>query len=566
MADDPHAHAPPDADRLARLEARLARLEAHLGIARADDSTAAVAAVSGQFSAAPPVVVADGGVARTEDELEFEVGQNWFAVAGIVALTLGAGFLLSLPFASLPAIVPSLAGYLVVGALFFVARMWRDTFAAVAGYLRGAGMAFLLFSTLRLSFPLSRPVLAIDSLAAHLLLLAVVAANLWLALRRKSPWLMGVALATGGVMVAVVNAHWLAFGGLGLLAIVAVYACVRERWRVLELASVAFVYAAYLAWALGPQFRGVAWHFATAPAVAPVMLLSCAIVLASGWWWRAPAEGEGNWEAVHALLNCALGYGLFLVHTAIAFPAAVATDHALAFAVFLGIAIVFWQRRASRASTFFYAMTGYAALSVAILKASSVPAVFVWLSVQSVVVVATAIWFRSRFIVVANFLIYVGIVLGYIVVAERETGISLGFGVVALVSARILNWQQDRLELKTTLMRNAYLVGAWLVFPYALYHLVPGKYVALAWVGLALGYYALNLLVQNQKYRWMGHATLLLTMCYVIVVGTSRFEPVYRVLSFLVLGTVLLVVSLVFTRLRKRRAVADATEHSTLNV
>jgi uncharacterized membrane protein len=113
-------------------------------------------------------------------------------------------------------------------------------------------------------------------------------------------------------------------------------------------------------------------------------------------------------------------------------------------------------------------------------------------------------------------------------------------------------------------MRNAYLVGAWLVFPYALYHLVSGKYVGLAWVGLALSYYALNWIVQNQKYRWMGHATLLLTLCYVVVVGTSRFEPVYRVLSFLVLGTVLLIVSLVFTRLRKR-AVA-ATERSTLNV
>ena len=159
---------------------------------------------------------------------------------------------------------------------------------------------------------------------------------------------------------------------------------------------------------------------------------------------------------------------------------------------------------------------------------------------------------------------YVGIVLGYIVVAENETGISLGFGLVALVSARILNWQQDRLELKTTLMRNAYLVGAWLVFPYAFYHLVSGKFVALAWVGLALSYYGLNWIVQNQKYRWMGHATLLLTLCYVVVVGTSRFEPVYRVLSFLVLGTVLLIVSLVFTRLRKRAGAT--TERSTLNV
>ena len=48
------------------------------------------------------------------------------------------------------------------------------------------------------------------------------------------------------------------------------------------------------------------------------------------------------------------------------------------------------------------------------------------------------------------------------------------------VTARLLNWQQSRLELKTGLMRNAYLLSAWLVFPYALYHLVPGKDVGLA--------------------------------------------------------------------------------------
>ena len=562
MSDNPSPR-PQDlveANRLARLEERLARIEAHLGLAESVAPSSISAPIIA--SVAPPAAP----VERTEDELEYEVGQSWFAFAGIAALTIGAAFLLSLPFASLPALVPPLVGYAVVAVLFTVARVWREAFALVASQVRGAGMALLLFATLRLSFPLAHHALDIDSLGARGLLLATVACNLWIALRRKSPWLTGLALATGGVMVAVVGAHWLAFGGLTLLAIAAVHVSVREKWSVLEVAAVVGVYAAYLAWAVGPQFRGLPPHFESSSAVAPAILLACSIVLASGWWWRPPAEGAVVWEAVHALLNCLLGYGLFFAHTLSAFPADLAAWHAAAFVVFLGIAIALWRRRQSRVATFFYAMTGYAALSVAIFKASTVPAVFVWLSMQSVVVVATAIWFRSRFIVVANFLIYVGIVLIYIVVAERETGISLGFGIVALVSARILNWQQDRLELKTGLMRNAYLVGAWLVFPYALYHLVSGKYVGLAWVGLALGYYALNFLVQNQKYRWMGHATLLLTMCYVVVVGTSRFEPVYRVLSFLVLGTVLLVVSLIFTRLRKRRSVADATERSTVNV
>ena len=106
-------------------------------------------------------------------------------------------------------------------------------------------------------------------------------------------------------------------------------------------------------------------------------------------------------------------------------------------------------RSAGEVPPFLYAMTGNLALSLAILRASGVPAVFVWLSVQSILVVAAAVWFRSRFIVVANFLIYAFIVLAYAVLADRETGISIGFGLVALASARILHWQKDRLELKT---------------------------------------------------------------------------------------------------------------------
>ena len=76
--------------------------------------------------------------------------------------------------------------------------------------------------------------------------------------------------------------------------------------------------------------------------------------------------------------------------------------------------------------------------------------------------------------------------------------------------------------------------------------------VGFAWVGLALFYYLMNLIVRSPKFRWMGHATLLLTTGYLLMVGTSRLEPVYRVLSFLVLGTVLLGVSLLFTRLHRR--------------
>ena len=230
----------------------------------------------------------------------------------------------------------------------------------------------------------------------------------------------------------------------------------------------------------------------------------------------------------------------------------------------LGLAALFWVRERSRFATFVYAMTGYAALNMALIKVTEVPDLFVWLSAQSLLVVTTAIWFRSRFIIVANFLIYLIVVTCYMVyemvMMKQENGIILVFGVVALTSSRILKWQKDRLELKTELMRNAYLTSAFVVFPYALYHIVPQAWVALSWVGIALFYYGMNLLTQARKYRWMGHNTLLLAAAYILVMGIGRLEGTQRILSFLVLGTVLVLVSLVFTVIRARQRRSEVPE------
>ena len=113
------------------------------------------------------------------------------------------------------------------------------------------------------------------------------------------------------------------------------------------------------------------------------------------------------------------------------------------------------------------------------------------------------------------------------------------------------------------MMLNAYLASAWAVFPYALYHLVPRDYVILSWVGISVFYYLMHLVIQNQKYRWMGHLTLLLTVAYVLVIGIIQLDPTYRIVSFLVLGIALVTVSLVFTRLRAKRRAARKDQPQT---
>jgi hypothetical protein len=432
-----------------------------------------------------------------------------------------------------------------------LARFWGRISGLMASYLHGVAMALFYFAALRLYYFGPQPLLSVTSGAGCAVLGGVVVANLAFAWHHRSPGLVALALATGYATCLAIDTVAVVLPALVLLGGLAVAASLRGRWPALVIAGLLFHVLTYLLWAANNPLLGRPFHFRSASPLTPAVMLVGAALFGIAPLGR-PAHEEDPLAKSGALLTCALGYGMFLIHTAAAFQPLFAAAHLAAAGVFLGLAVLFWMRAKSQVATFLYAMTGYAALSAAIFKAAAAPDVFVWLSLQSVVVVATAVWFRSRFIVVTNFLIGLAIVLGYAAVTEHETGISLGFGIVALVSARILNWQRDRLELRTELMRNAYLFGAFAIFPYALYHLAPVRYIGLAWVGLALFYYGLNLVVRNQKFRWMGHATLLLTTLFMVIVGTSHFEPVYRVLSFLALGTVMVLVSVAFARMRRR--------------
>jgi uncharacterized membrane protein len=123
---------------------------------------------------------------------------------------------------------------------------------------------------------------------------------------------------------------------------------------------------------------------------------------------------------------------------------------------------------------------------------------------------------------------------------------------VALLSAHVLNWQRTRLDLKTDVMRNAYMIAAFIIIPYALYNTAPVEYVSLSWLCVAIIYYVISLILKNMKYRWMALLTFLSTAVYLLVVGITRLESIFRIVSFLVLGIVLLFISFVYARARMK--------------
>ncbi|MGD9897776.1 MAG: DUF2339 domain-containing protein [Calditrichaceae bacterium] len=492
--------------------------------------------------------------ARSEEEsenLEFQIGQFWFAKIGIIVLALGIVFLLTFPYQNLPAILPSIFGYFIVAGFFGFSHYTRKSLPFISQYFLGGALVLLYFSTLRLFFFTAHPGINNETVVLALLL-AVVALVLVTSTKRDSVFLTGMGLTLGYITAIVSKEPFQIFTILVLVSAVAVYYKIRHHRQSIYLWGIFLTYLTHFIWFINNPFMGNKIELVDSPAVNVLFILLYAVIFAMGNIFRSRDEKEDDRLVLSTFLNCLGCYTLFLLITLAGIKLNVPAYHLVATLVFLSLGVAFWLREESKYSTFLYSILGFAAMSTAIISQFDKPDYFLWLCWQSLVVVVAAIWFRSRIIIVANFIIYLMIFLGYLLNAEEFSTISLSFGFVALLSARVMNWQRHRLEIKTERMRITYLGAAFVIFPYALYHTVPTGFVSLSWVLVAIFYYVMSLILNNRKYRWMAVMTLALTVMYVFIIGIVKLEPVFRIISFIVLGLVLIAISIIYTRIRAR--------------
>ena len=486
------------------------------------------------------------------DSLEFHIGQYWFAKLGIVVLAIGIAFLLTFPYENLPSFLPILFGYVLVAGILMLSHFWRESIAHIARYLLGGGLILLYFTTLRLFLFSEQPVIS-NSLIEVPLLLVVVFFTLAISFHKKSRFLAGVSLTLALITAIISDQPLIMFLIITLIAAMSTILRIKYDWKNPFIYGIIISYFTHFLWFINNPFMGHKIELVISPSFNIYFILIYILIFAAGNLFRQDNETEDSTVILSTFFNSFGCYSLFLLITLTRFNTNLTLSHSIISILFLALSIIFWIREKSKYSTFFYAITGYTALSVAIIAQFGRPDYFVWLSWQSMLVISTAIWFRSKFIVVANFCIFIIIFISYLILAETISAISISFGLVALLSARILNWQKLRLELKTELMRNAYLTSTFFIFPYALYHLMPAGYIAISWLIIALLYYALSVILKNLKYRWMAVMTLVLTVLYVFIIGIPNLEPTYRIISFLALGTVLIIISIIYTKLRTKK-------------
>ena len=526
-------------ETLRTLESRIALIESRLEL----ESLKAA-----EPESAPTVAAED------DEELELELGQNWFAKAGIVGVALGIAFLLTLPYASLPSFLPSLLGYVLVGGIFFLSHYWKESFQQVSRYLLGGGLLLLYFTTLRLSHFTPDPALSNTTIELGLLLI-VVSGNLVVAYRRQSMYLAGFSLTLGFLTALIGGQTYFVLAVLTVLAIKTSYLSWKFRWNGLLAFGMFLTYLTHFIWTANNPFFGHPLQFGLSPQVHLAFILFYTAIFAAAVLYRSKDIPEEFPVITNTAFNALLGFGLFSLSTFIGTGINITLWQLAASVLFLIIAVLFWVRERSIYATFIYSILGYTALSAAIVAQFPMPDFFVWLSWQSVIVVSTAVWFRSRFIVVANFIIYVIVFVAYLSSSATVGVVSVSFGLVALVSARILNWQRDKLALRTEMMRNAYLASALLFLPYALYNSVPPHLVSVSWLILAALYYSASRILKSRKYRWMALLTMSLTILYVFIVDLTTVDPVVRIVSFLAVGSALLGISMIYSRKKSKTSV-----------
>jgi hypothetical protein len=214
----------------------------------------------------------------------------------------------------------------------------------------------------------------------------------------------------------------------------------------------------------------------------------------------------------------------------------------------LAYSVVLQSRSFLKITASMYALYGFLALSVAFYGIFLLPKAFMLLSVQSLLVVSMALWFRSRFIVVINTILFMVLLIVYLSTPGSHSPTNFSFMLVALITARFINWKKERLNIKTDLIRNLYLLFGFVMTLIAFYHAVPASYITVSWIFTALLFFIVGRLINNIKYRWLAIASLVASGIKLIFIDMSDIDIGFRVLVFLLLAIISISVSILYTK------------------
>jgi hypothetical protein len=539
-------HLPSISETMRKFEARLTRIETCLNLP-ADESLPSAPSQGPKLNELSSPI---GQIREEDSALELRFGEFGLAWGGSIVFFLGIVFLMMQAFGRGSNLLATCIGYASATGVCLFARFWKSSTTHFFRLLVTCSVLLVYYTTVRLHYFAAAPLITSGYTAIFLLLL-VVALQYIIAVRWKSEWLAGLALLIGLVSALLMNSIHGTMPLVAVMALLSLALANRYRWWQMLNLAVVLVYLSNLVW-LVITIRTVGLGAGAAPYQSSIIYLFLAAAILA-----LPTISDRYVTPLRAsvisliLLNC-LGFSVAALSSALTLLQAHAAAIFLALAgFFLSFSIIQWARFHQEFAPAMYASFGYVGLSLAIYRFAGTPAAFFWLALQSLLVVSMALWFRSKILVVLNSIIFMGVLVTYWASGPSADLANLTFAIVALASARIMNWQKLRLTLRTEMLRNIYLAIAFVLVLYSLARALPAHFIALSWTAAALVYFVISLLLKNHKYRLMALFTLVATVFHLFLADLARLDPRYRVAAFLFLGVMALAISLFYAKLRR---------------
>ncbi len=492
---------------------------------------------------------------QEDDGLESQVGKYGMAWLGNFVLLFGILFMVQFLESKDMTLFSTLFGFVSVAVVYMAGYLTRTSYPYLSKLFVYNGHITLFVVTLKMHF--SQPDPLIESRIAGLILVMFVIVPLLIRAYMKSKQVLAWLVIVMLTITAIASNSTLFM--LSLMMIVAIYTVLLVRkngWWALLVFSIFFVYTTFLLWYFNNPFvthtpegisdmhGGLLFLLGTAFTYTLLTLLPESDKITQGQLNTSIVFNGLGFSFILALVITGFFSSNFYL------PLGIISVVALTFSAILQ------YRGTWKISAALYALYGFVVLSITIAGIYKFPVAFLLLSVQSLLVVSMALWFRSRFIVVMNTGLFLALLVTYFIFSEPVSKINFSFTLVAFVTARIINWKKDRLEIKTELIRNTYLITGFFMALYSLFHAFSGAYITISWTLAAALFFVLSIVLNNVKYRWLAITTMIVTAFYFFLFNLKNIGIGYRVIALMLIAVLSLTFSIYYSKRMKIKSKA----------
>ncbi|NQU84222.1 MAG: hypothetical protein HQ541_00525 [Mariniphaga sp.] len=490
---------------------------------------------------------------QSKGSIEFRLGEYGMAWLGNIVLLFGITFLVQYLQNAGNLIISMLVGFISVFLIYAGSFLTRTSYSYLSKLLEYNGHLLLYYFTLRLHFFQDEPIIG-NKIVGIIVLMLVLVNLLYISFRKKSQLLAGIILLMILVSGVISNSTQFFAGITAITALVAIIFYYRFGWVKLVFIFIFLTYLAHITWLLNNPFIGNNPEFIESPGTGYFFLIATGFIF-SLLALIPKKENISKEFIITSVIWNGLGFTFILILTIVTY---FSKNYVSIFAVItvfcIAYAFILQSRSHVKITASMYALYGFLAMSVSFHGIYGLPQAYMLLSIQSLLVVSMALWFRSRFIVIMNTVLFIVLLIFYLKDSSNLNTTNFSFILIAFITARIINWKKERLNIQTEYVRNLYLISGLIMMLIALHHAIPESYITVSWMVAAIFLFLLSLLIKNVKYRWLAITTMIITGIKLIIIDMSNIDIGYRVLVFLFLAIISITVSIFYTRyLQKKR-------------